>query len=142
MGNYQNVSAGRPVGVEKKKAYLVGAGIASLASAAYLIRDGHMAGGQITVLEQLDIAGGSLDGSGNATDGYLVRGGREMEEHYECCWDLFSRVPSIIDPERTVLEEIREINLIDPNEATNRICLLYTSPSPRDGLLSRMPSSA
>ena len=23
-----------------------------------------------------------------------------------------------------------------------RICLLYTSPSPRDGLLSRMPSSA
>ena len=24
----------------------------------------------------------------------------------------------------------------------NDICLLYTSPSPRDGLLSRMPSSA
>ena len=26
--------------------------------------------------------------------------------------------------------------------AINNICLLYTSPSPRDGLLSRMPSSA
>ena len=25
---------------------------------------------------------------------------------------------------------------------SSRICLLYTSPSPRDGLLSRMPSSA
>ena len=25
---------------------------------------------------------------------------------------------------------------------TGRSCLLYTSPSPRDGLLSRMPSSA
>ena len=24
----------------------------------------------------------------------------------------------------------------------NLVCLLYTSPSPRDGLLSRMPSSA
>ena len=24
----------------------------------------------------------------------------------------------------------------------NNLCLLYTSPSPRDGLLSRMPSSA
>ena len=24
----------------------------------------------------------------------------------------------------------------------SRVCLLYTSPSPRDGLLSRMPSSA
>ena len=26
--------------------------------------------------------------------------------------------------------------------AIYKICLLYTSPSPRDGLLSRMPSSA
>ena len=28
------------------------------------------------------------------------------------------------------------------SSAQNGICLLYTSPSPRDGLLSRMPSSA
>ena len=28
------------------------------------------------------------------------------------------------------------------NEAGVKVCLLYTSPSPRDGLLSRMPSSA
>ena len=28
------------------------------------------------------------------------------------------------------------------NLAINKSCLLYTSPSPRDGLLSRMPSSA
>ena len=38
------------------------------------------------------------------------------------------------------------INLIDQKEPTldfkNKDCLLYTSPSPRDGLLSRMPSSA
>ena len=27
-------------------------------------------------------------------------------------------------------------------EGQGHICLLYTSPSPRDGLLSRMPSSA
>ena len=27
-------------------------------------------------------------------------------------------------------------------EGVNKDCLLYTSPSPRDGLLSRMPSSA
>ena len=30
--------------------------------------------------------------------------------------------------------------LVDTKE--NETCLLYTSPSPRDGLLSRMPSSA
>ena len=27
-------------------------------------------------------------------------------------------------------------------DAVSKVCLLYTSPSPRDGLLSRMPSSA
>ena len=34
-----------------------------------------------------------------------------------------------------------EPDRIDPQEF-NKVCLLYTSPSPRDGLLSRMPSSA
>ena len=28
------------------------------------------------------------------------------------------------------------------NDTLDQVCLLYTSPSPRDGLLSRMPSSA
>ena len=28
------------------------------------------------------------------------------------------------------------------SNARDKACLLYTSPSPRDGLLSRMPSSA
>ena len=36
------------------------------------------------------------------------------------------------------------LSIISDNrkEAQEKICLLYTSPSPRDGLLSRMPSSA
>ena len=33
-------------------------------------------------------------------------------------------------------------NVFDKTEGIPRICLLYTSPSPRDGLLPRMPSSA
>ena len=33
-------------------------------------------------------------------------------------------------------------NLLDYLELIDWTCLLYTSPSPRDGLLSRMPSSA
>ena len=32
--------------------------------------------------------------------------------------------------------------LSESSEEDNESCLLYTSPSPRDGLLSRMPSSA
>ena len=34
------------------------------------------------------------------------------------------------------------VSLFGPNGAGKSTCLLYTSPSPRDGLLSRMPSSA
>ena len=36
----------------------------------------------------------------------------------------------------------RPKNLALKTPTKNRSCLLYTSPSPRDGLLSRMPSSA
>ena len=32
--------------------------------------------------------------------------------------------------------------LVDAGDASKYICLLYTSPSPRDATLSRMPSSA
>ena len=38
--------------------------------------------------------------------------------------------------------EVIILTLTYQSEATHRPCLLYTSPSPRDGLLSRMPSSA
>ena len=32
--------------------------------------------------------------------------------------------------------------ITNPDRTLRSVCLLYTSPSPRDGLLSRMPSSA
>ena len=35
-----------------------------------------------------------------------------------------------------------DANTSKPTFANHLFCLLYTSPSPRDGLLSRMPSSA
>lgn len=138
VGSYGNVIASKKEGIEKKRAYLVGGGIASLAAAAYLIRDGHMAGDKITILEQLEVNGGSLDGSGNAIDGYIMRGGREMESHYECTWDLFSFIPDLMrkdaeevfsspkpelvsNPNQTVLKRIRDINQWDPNSAKCRL---------------------
>ena len=39
-------------------------------------------------------------------------------------------------------EEAEKHDAIFVHEALATLCLLYTSPSPRDGLLSRMPSSA
>ena len=35
-----------------------------------------------------------------------------------------------------------QFGLMSRQEVWSYVCLLYTSPSPRDGLLSRMPSSA
>ena len=43
-------------------AYLVGGGIGSLAAAAFMIRDGSMPGGNISILEAAPVMGGSLDG--------------------------------------------------------------------------------
>ena len=54
------------------------------------------------------------------------------------------RVP--LDLQYPPVEVLEEINWLIINEANQEEvfnnCLLYTSPSPRDGLLSRMPSSA
>jgi myosin-crossreactive antigen len=93
------------------KAYLVGGGIAALASAAYLIRDGGLPGPNISILEQTSLLGGSLDGAGSPDHGYVIRGGRMFTyEAYTCTFDLLSFVPSLTDPARTVSDEIHAFN--------------------------------
>src|ERR1700691_1747277 len=62
----------RSIDSNTSKAYLVGGGIASMAAAAFLIRDGDFLGHNITVLEELGDIGGSLDGSGSAEKGYVL----------------------------------------------------------------------
>ena len=66
----------KPDGIEGKKAYFVGGGLASLAGAAFLVRDAGMPGANITVLEELSLAGGSMDGILDEHKGFIVRGGR------------------------------------------------------------------
>ena len=89
----------------RRRAYLVGGGIASLSAAAFLIRDGDMRGEDITILEASDVLGGSLDAAGTATEGYRLRGGRMLESKYLCTFDLFSSIPTL-DGTKTVTEEI------------------------------------
>jgi oleate hydratase len=121
MGTYQRIHTKKPQDIQKKKAYLIGSGIASLAAAHYLIKDGHMNPSSITIFEQDSLSGGAMDGAGNAQDGYVARGGREMEEHYECLWDLFGDVPSLEEEGRTVLDEFKELNDLDPNYSNVRV---------------------
>ena len=105
----------KPQGVDDKSAYIVGSGLASLAAACFLVRDGQMPGDHIHILEAMDIAGGACDGIYDATRGYVMRGGREMENHFECLWDLFRSIPSIETPGVSVLDEYYWLNKEDPN---------------------------
>lgn len=105
----------KPEGVDKKSAYIIGTGLAGLSAAFYLVRDGQMKGEHIHLLEKLDLAGGSCDGRKDVTKGFYMRGGREMDNHFECMWDMFRSVPSIKTPNVSVLDEYYWLNKHDPN---------------------------
>ena len=105
----------KPEGVDKKSAYIIGTGLAGLSAAFYLVRDGQMKGEHIHLLEKLDLAGGSCDGRKDITKGFYMRGGREMDNHFECMWDMFRSVPSIETPNVSVLDEYYWLNKHDPN---------------------------
>jgi oleate hydratase len=94
-----------------RKAFAVGGGIGAMAAAAFMIRDGGMPGGNITIYEAAAVVGGSLDGAGNPEDGYSLRGGRMFTtDNYECTWALFKTIPSLADPNQTVFDETIAFN--------------------------------
>lgn len=120
-GNYEAFARPRkPERVDDKTAWFVGAGLASLAGAAFLIRDGQMDGSKITILEELKLPGGALDGIKEPKKGFVIRGGREMENHFECLWDLFHSIPSIEIEGASVLDEFYWLNKDDPNFSLER----------------------
>jgi oleate hydratase len=95
-GNYEAFARPKkPVDVDKKSAYIVGSGLAALSVACFLVRDGQMKGKNIHILEKDQIPGGACDGYLYDGLGYVMRGGREMDNHFECMWDLFHSIPSI-----------------------------------------------
>ena len=121
-GNYEAFAKPeKPEGIEKKHAYIVGSGLAGLSAACFLIRDAQMPGENITVFESLPIAGGSCDGLHDPQKGYIMRGGREMDNHFECMWDLFRSIPSIVNPGETIFSEYYKLNKEDPNYSLCRV---------------------
>lgn len=121
-GNYEAFARPRkPERAERVSAYLVGAGLASLAAAAFLIRDAQVPGERITILEASSLSGGACDGIEDPRkNGFLIRGGREMENHFECLWDLFRSIPSLETPDASVLDEFYWLNKDDPNYSLMR----------------------
>ena len=115
-GNYEAFAhPKKPEGVDKKSAYIIGTGLAGLSAAFYLVRDGQMKGEHIHLLEKLELAGGSCDGRKDITKGFFMRGGREMDNHFECMWDMYRDVPSIETEGVSVLDEYYWLNKDDPN---------------------------
>ncbi len=133
-GNYEAFARPeKPEGVDEKSAYLVGGGLASLAAACFLVRDGQMDGSHIHILEAMDVAGGACDGIYDPTRGYIMRGGREMENHFECLWDLFRSIPSLEDPSLSVLDEFYRLNKHDPNYSLCRATIDRGKDAHTDG---------
>lgn len=136
-GNYEAFARPKkPVRSDEVSAYLVGSGLASLSAAAFLIRDGQVKGNRIHILEELPIAGGSLDGIYKNEYGFVIRGGREMESHFECLWDLFRSIPSLEIEDASVLDEFYWLNKEDPNSSHCRLIHNRGEQFPTDGQLT------
>ena len=142
-GNYEAFATPKkPEGIDDKSAYIVGTGLAGLAAACFLIRDAQMPGEKITLFEHLPLAGGSCDGIYDATKGFIMRGGREMDNHFECMWDLFKSIPSIINPGETVFSEYYHLNKEDPNFSLCRVTEKQGQDAHTDRKYGLNPSAA
>ena len=115
-GNYEAFAhPKKPEGVDHKSAYIIGTGLAALSAACYLVRDGQMKGERIHIFEKDPIPGGACDEFEYPGVGYVMRGGREMDNHFEVMWDLFHSIPSIETEGVSVLDEYYWLNKEDPN---------------------------
>ncbi len=115
-GNYEAFARPKkPEGIEHKSAYIVGTGLAALSAACYLVRDAQVTPSHIHILEKDALPGGACDGANIPGTGYVMRGGREMDNHFEVMWDLLRSIPSIENPDITVLDEYYWLNKEDPN---------------------------
>jgi len=120
-GNYEAFARPvKPEGVDDKSAYIIGSGLGALAAACFLVRDGQMKGEKVHILEKEAIPGGACDGYKYDNLGYVMRGGREMDNHFECMWDLFRSIPSIETEGVSVLDEYYWLNKKDPNYSLMR----------------------
>ena len=123
----------KPKNVDQKSAYIIGTGLAGLTAAFYLVRDGQMKGEHIHLFEKLALAGGSCDGRKDITKGFFMRGGREMDNHFEVMWDTFRDVPSIETPNVSVLDEYYWLNKHDPNYSLCRATVNRGEDAHTDG---------
>ena len=121
--------------IDQAQAHLVGGGIASLAAAVLLIRDAGWDPDRVHVYEALAVPGGSLDGSGDATRGFVIRGGRMFEAHFGCTFDLLGAVPVTGGEGISVTDEIlRFTKAVRPSSNCRLVADGRRIEAPRFGL--------
>lgn len=99
-----------------RRAYLIGGGLASMAAAAYLIRDCNFPGSHITIYEGTHILGGGNDGAGTPEKGYVCRGGHMLNEKtYENFWELFDTIPSLKKQGAALQRKFRSLPILIPD---------------------------
>ncbi len=136
-GNYEAFARPKkPAGVDGKSAYIIGSGLAALSAACFLVRDGQMEGKRVHILEKDPVPGGACDGYRYENLGYVMRGGREMDNHFECMWDLFRSIPSIETEGVSVLDEYYWLNKEDPNFSLCRATVNRGEDAHTDGKFS------
>lgn len=133
-GNYEAFAHPRkPADADKKSAHIVGGGLAGLATAVFLVRDTQVPGRQIHIYEELPIPGGSLDGDNRPNVGFVIRGGREMENHFETMWDMYRSIPSLEIEGASYLDEFYWLDQDDPNSSNTRLIYKRGQRVPTDG---------
>ncbi|MFC7967373.1 oleate hydratase [Streptomyces cinereoruber] len=102
------------------KVHLVGGGIASLAAAAFLVRDAGVPGENVRILEQRPAADGAR--APTREGGHVTRYDPMFEdEHCVCLWNLLETIPTPDDPAVSVRQEIRAFNAERPTHARARL---------------------
>ena len=93
-----------------------------------------MSGEKIHIYEELPTPGGSLDGEKRANIGFVTRGGREMENHFETMWDMYRSIPSLEIEDASYLDEFYWLDKDDPNSSNTRLIYNRGQRVPTDGL--------
>lgn len=91
--NDHHISFGHRRNPETTQAWLIGGGIASLATAVFLIKDVGVPASNIHIFDPHSHPGGGIGEAGNAESGYILSGGHHISYHDACIQKLLSSVP-------------------------------------------------
>ena len=99
----------------------------------------QLGGGLVTAAVALAVLAWFLTAVAHLDTGRRDEGRQQLEDAIRRSAVACYAAEGIYPPDLAYLEEHYGIQV---DEARYTVCLLYTSPSPRDQVLSRMPSSA